>query len=100
MSERALGSQRVIVSASAPSTITPEISKPGIEPNPARARMHQLNSPSGCVVEMLRFPNSPHGGAIEGAPIVRRAQNEALLDWMNRYVLGIEPDQEGKQEGD
>lgn len=49
---------------------------------------------SGCVVEMLRFPNSPHGGAIEGAPIVRRAQNEALLEWMNRYVLGIEPDHE------
>ena len=55
---------------------------------------------SGCVVEMLRFPNSPHGGAIEGAPIVRRAQNEALLDWMNRYVLGIEPDQEEEQESD
>jgi dipeptidyl aminopeptidase/acylaminoacyl peptidase len=55
---------------------------------------------SGCVVEMLRFPNSPHGGAIEGAPIVRRVQNEALLDWMNRYVLGIEPDQEEEQEGD
>ena len=47
---------------------------------------------SGCVVEMLRLPKSPHGGSIEGAPIVRRAQNEALLDWMNRYVLGIEPE--------
>jgi len=50
------------------------------------------------VVEMLRFPNSPHEGSIEGAPIVRRAQNEALLDWMNRYVLSIEPDQEEEQE--
>jgi hypothetical protein len=43
---------------------------------------------------MLRLPESPHGGSIEGAPIVRRAQNEALLDWMNRYVLGIEPEKE------
>jgi len=25
-------------------------------------------------------------------PVVRRAQNEALLDWMNRYVLGIKPE--------
>lgn len=49
---------------------------------------------SGCIVEMLRFPKSPHGESIEGAPIVRRAQNEALLDWMNRYVLGIEPEKE------
>jgi len=22
----------------------------------------------------------------------RRAQNEALIDWMNRYVLGVESD--------
>ena len=48
---------------------------------------------SGCIVEMLRIPKSSHGGSIDGAPIVRRAQNEALLDWMNRYVLDIEPEQ-------
>lgn len=41
---------------------------------------------NGCVAEMLRLPGSPHGGAISGAPILRRGQNEALLDWMNRYV--------------
>ncbi|HSW10998.1 MAG TPA: S9 family peptidase [Bacillota bacterium] len=45
---------------------------------------------SGCVVEMLRLPSSFHSGSIEGAPIVRRAQNEALLEWMNRHILGIE----------
>ena len=46
---------------------------------------------SGCVVEMLRLPASSHGGSIMGEPILRRAQNRALLDWMNKYVLGIEP---------
>ena len=44
-----------------------------------------------CVVEMLRLPNSPHVGSIAGPPALRRAQNEALLEWMNRYVLGKEP---------
>jgi dipeptidyl aminopeptidase/acylaminoacyl peptidase len=43
---------------------------------------------NGCVVEMLRLPASPHAGTIAGPPVMRRAHNEALLDWMNRYVLG------------
>jgi dipeptidyl aminopeptidase/acylaminoacyl peptidase len=43
---------------------------------------------NGCVVEMLRLPGSPHGGSIGGPPTIRRAQNEALLEWMNRYILG------------
>ena len=42
-----------------------------------------------CIVEMLRMPNSPHGGAVRGPLSVRTAHNDALLDWMNRYVLGI-----------
>ncbi|MEZ4870326.1 MAG: S9 family peptidase [Caldilineaceae bacterium] len=41
---------------------------------------------NGCPVEMLRLPAMPHAGAISGAPAVRRAQNEALLAWMKRYV--------------
>ncbi|MBX3014078.1 MAG: S9 family peptidase [Caldilineaceae bacterium] len=41
---------------------------------------------NGCPVEMVRLPAMPHGGAISGPPKVRRAQNEALLAWMNRYV--------------
>lgn len=49
---------------------------------------------SGCIVEMVRLPASPHAGSIVGPPLLRRVQNEVLLDWMNRYVLGIEP--EGK----
>lgn len=43
---------------------------------------------NGCVVEMLRIPKSPHTGAIRGSIQARRAQNEALLDWMNRYLQG------------
>ena len=46
---------------------------------------------NGCVVEMLRFPNSSHVGAVAGAIPTRRAQNEALLDWMNRYVMASRP---------
>lgn len=45
---------------------------------------------SGCIVEMVRFPAGPHGGHADGPPVVRRVQNEAILDWMNRYVLGEE----------
>jgi dipeptidyl aminopeptidase/acylaminoacyl peptidase len=41
---------------------------------------------AGCVTEMLRFPDSSHGGPRIGPLPVRRAQNEALLDWFNRYL--------------
>lgn len=43
---------------------------------------------NGCTVEMLRLPNAAHAGTITGDPVIRRVHNEALLDWMNRYVLG------------
>ena len=49
---------------------------------------------SGCIVEMVRLPASPHIGSIAGSPIVRRVQNEELLNWMNTYVLGAGPDGE------
>lgn len=49
---------------------------------------------NGCIVEMLRIPAHSHVGAINGKPIARRAQNEALLGWMNKYVLGIETEGE------
>lgn len=41
---------------------------------------------NGCPVEMVRLPTMPHAGAINGAPKMRRAQNAALLAWMNQYV--------------
>lgn len=43
---------------------------------------------NGVPAEMLRFPDTPHVGSIIGPIGHRRAQNEALLDWMNRHVLG------------
>jgi dipeptidyl aminopeptidase/acylaminoacyl peptidase len=43
----------------------------------------------GVPAEMLRFPNTPHVGSILGPIGHRRTENEALLDWMNRYVLGV-----------
>jgi dipeptidyl aminopeptidase/acylaminoacyl peptidase len=43
---------------------------------------------NGCITEMVRLPNSPHLGSFYGDPEVRKYQNEVLLDWMNRYVLG------------
>ncbi len=44
---------------------------------------------AGCPVEMVRLPNHFHCGSVIGTPLVRRIQNEVLLDWMNRYVLGL-----------
>lgn len=41
---------------------------------------------SGCVVEMLRLPGAGHGGAIMGPPAIRRAQNDAMLEWFNKYI--------------
>jgi dipeptidyl aminopeptidase/acylaminoacyl peptidase len=42
---------------------------------------------NGCLVEMLRLPDSSHVGSIAGSPRIRRAQNDALLGWMNRFIL-------------
>lgn len=41
---------------------------------------------NGCPVEMLRLPASPHAGSITGPAMLRSAQNEALLEWIKRWV--------------
>jgi len=41
---------------------------------------------NGCVVEMLRQPGGYHGGSTSGAVNLRRAHNDAMLDWFARYV--------------
>jgi dipeptidyl aminopeptidase/acylaminoacyl peptidase len=43
---------------------------------------------NGCIVEMLRLPGCSHIGTIAGPPVARRVANEAMLAWMDRYVLG------------
>jgi dipeptidyl aminopeptidase/acylaminoacyl peptidase len=45
---------------------------------------------NGVPAEMLRFPGTPHAGSVFGPIGHRRAQNDALIEWMNRYVLGVE----------
>jgi dipeptidyl aminopeptidase/acylaminoacyl peptidase len=51
----------------------------------------------GVPAEMLRFPNTPHIGSLMGPIGHRRAQNEALLEWMNRYVLAEAPPAEAEE---
>ena len=41
---------------------------------------------NGCAVEMLRQPGGSHGGSINGAVPLRRANLEATLDWFNRHI--------------
>lgn len=41
---------------------------------------------NGGYAEMLRMPNSNHGSSNNGNNIVRRAQNEAMLEWFQRYI--------------
>jgi dipeptidyl aminopeptidase/acylaminoacyl peptidase len=43
---------------------------------------------NGCVVEMVRLPESSHAATIIGNPMIRRVGNEVLLDWMDRFILG------------
>jgi hypothetical protein len=38
---------------------------------------------------MLRLPNMPHVGSINGPIPVQKAQNDALLEWMDKYVKGM-----------
>lgn len=43
---------------------------------------------NACIVEMLRVPNLAHAGMRSGPIKAQKAQNEALLGWMDKYVLG------------
>ena len=42
---------------------------------------------NGCQAEMLRLPGASHAGSVYGPPEIRRAKLEALLEWMNHFVL-------------
>ena len=41
---------------------------------------------NGCHVEMIRIPGMSHTGSIDGPIYVQKAQNEALVEWMDSYV--------------
>ncbi|MFB7087839.1 prolyl oligopeptidase family serine peptidase [Streptomyces sp. NPDC056296] len=49
-------------------------------------KFHTVLRACGTVTEMLRFPGTPHAGSILGPVTHRRAQNESLLDWMDRHL--------------
>jgi len=42
---------------------------------------------NGCIVEMVRQPGGSHGASIRGAVNLRRAHNDAMLDWFGKYVM-------------
>lgn len=41
---------------------------------------------NGCITEMVRLPNASHDGSTYGVWTERRAQNEALVEWLNRFI--------------
>ena len=41
---------------------------------------------SGCESELLILPGASHDGSVNGDAMLRRAQNDALLDWMHRFL--------------
>ena len=56
---------------------------------PFQAEMfHSALREIGCPTDMVRLPGASHAGSTFGSPAVRRGQEEALLEWMDRY-LGI-----------
>ncbi|QPC84933.1 S9 family peptidase [Phototrophicus methaneseepsis] len=44
---------------------------------------------NGCPTEMVRLPGMSHVASISGPVKVQKAQNEATLNWLNKYILGI-----------
>jgi dipeptidyl aminopeptidase/acylaminoacyl peptidase len=51
---------------------------------------------NGCIVEMMRFPSGSHIMSIGGDLVSRRTENQEILKWFNRYILGNTP--EGEEE--
>jgi dipeptidyl aminopeptidase/acylaminoacyl peptidase len=47
---------------------------------------------NGCIVEMIRVPGGSHIMSIGGDPAWRKMQNEEMLKWFDRFVLGKTPE--------
>ncbi len=41
----------------------------------------------GCQTEMLRLPKGGHVASWIGAPVLRAAQNDALVEWFSRHLI-------------
>lgn len=48
--------------------------------------LHSVLRSLGRTSEVLMLPNSFHAGSMLGAPAVRLAQDEALVEWMERWL--------------
>ena len=51
--------------------------------------MHRVLCGVGTPSEVLTLPGSPHEGSTYGPPICRLAHDEALVEWMTRWVLDV-----------
>lgn len=48
------------------------------------ARLRSVGTPA----ELVILPGGSHAASVNGAPVLRRAQNDALVEWMVRHLLG------------
>jgi dipeptidyl aminopeptidase/acylaminoacyl peptidase len=49
-------------------------------------QFHRALQDAGCITELFRIPGCSHSGDSTGPLSARRAQNEALLEWFERYL--------------
>ncbi len=56
--------------------------------------LHSVLRALGRTSELLVLPDSFHAGSILGAPTVRLAQDEALVQWMERWLHSVEDERE------
>lgn len=55
-------------------------------PEQALQFYHRLRA-TGCEAELLMLPGASHAGSVNGAPAVRRAQNDAMAQWLESHLL-------------
>ncbi len=74
----------------APSCQTPTLLIVGEEdrrcPAEQSEQFYTVIKQNGCITEMVRLPNASHDGSTYGIWSERRAQNEALVEWLNRFI--------------
>jgi dipeptidyl aminopeptidase/acylaminoacyl peptidase len=58
-------------------------------PSEQTEQYYAIMKANGQVAEMLRFPGTGHLGSLLGPPSHRAAQNEAMLEWMTRYLVEV-----------
>ena len=59
-------------------------------PPPQAWAMHRVLTSVGTPSEVLVLPGSSHEGSTYGPPAARFAQDDALVEWMTRWVLAAD----------